>query len=159
MLGQTYKVGFYILMFGILFDVCTRYNYMAQTAIDGTKIATSPIELVTLLAACIVVGIMQVRRGVYSDDLRYLSARTFAETGQIAPSISIGVLIAVAATGGRIYSEIAINGWADVKWAGDVVMFIVMLAMFIPLILLITYLNWRSYRRQEDKLAAQSIDA
>ena len=40
-LGPIYKIGFYIMVFGILFDIYTRFNYLAQTDASGILIVTS----------------------------------------------------------------------------------------------------------------------
>ncbi|MBE6473638.1 MAG: hypothetical protein E7Z99_08790 [Coriobacteriaceae bacterium] len=155
-LGPIYKVGFYIMVFGILFDIFTRYNYLAQTDANGSIIATSPIEFGVLIAACLVVAFMMMRRGVYSDSMRFLESRTFSESGMIAPSIALGAMVAVAATGGRLVNEVILFGWGGVTWAGDFAMLVIMLVMFVSLILLVNYLSWRAYRRQEDALARES---
>lgn len=154
-LGPIYKVGFYIMVFGILFDIYTRYNYLAQVGAGGNAIVTSPIEIGVVIAACLVVSIMMMRRGVYSDSMRYLEARTFGQTGMIAPSIALGVMLAVAAVGGRLYNEVVLFGWGKVTWAGDVAMLVFMIGMFVALILLVNFITWRSYRRREDALARE----
>ncbi len=154
-LGPIYKVGFYILAFGILFDLYTRFNYLAQTDANGNIIASSPIEFAALIGACLVVSIMMMRRGVYSDSLRFTEARTFGQTGMVAPSIALGLLVAVAAVGGRLVNEVLIFGWDKVTWVGDIAMFVIMLCIFVPLVLLCTYASWKSYRRTEDRLAQE----
>lgn len=154
-LGPIYKVGFYIMVFGILFDVYTRYNYLAQVDAGGNTIVTSPLEIGVLIVACFVVAIMMMRRGVYSDSMRFLEARTFGQSGMIAPSIALGAMLAIAAVGGRLYNEVILFGWDKVTWAGDAAMLVVMLAMFVPLILLVNYISWKSYRRREDALARE----
>jgi len=154
-LGPIYKIGFYIMVFGILFDVYTRYNYLAQVDANGNAVVTSPLEIGVVFVACVVVSIMMIRRGIYSDSMRYLEARTFGQTGMIAPSIALGAMLAIAAVGGRLYNEVVLFGWGGITWAGDVAMFIVMIVMFVPLILLINFITWRSYRRREDALALE----
>lgn len=152
-LGPIYKVGFYIMVFGILFDIYTRYNYLAQVDASGTSIVTSPLEIGVLIVACLVVSIMMMRKGVYSDSMRYLEARTFGETGMLAPSIALGVMLAVAAVGGRMYNEVILFGWNKVTWAGDFAMLVIMLVMFVSVIVLVNYIAWKSYRRHEDAMA------
>ncbi|WP_165048420.1 MULTISPECIES: hypothetical protein [unclassified Adlercreutzia] len=154
-LGPIYKAGFYVLAFGILFDVFTRYNYLAQTDADGTPLATSSLELAFLIAACTLVALLMARRGIYSDSLRYLEARSFLDTGAIAPTLGITALICIAAVGGRLYNEVALFGWGEVTWAGDIAMFIFMFGMFGTLFLAAQYFTWRSYRAREDRLAQQ----
>ena len=154
-LGPIYKTGFYILTFGILFDISTRYNYLAQTDANGNPIATSPLELGVLIVACLVVSIMMMRKGVYSDSLRFAEARTFEESGMIAPSIGIALLIAVAAVGGRLFNEVALFGWNGVTWAGDIAMLVAMVFIFAPLFLLVSYSSWKGYRNREDRLAQE----
>lgn len=155
-LGPIYKVGFYIMVFGILFDIFTRYNYLAQTNASGNIIATSPIEFAVLIVACLVVAFMMMRRGVYSDSMRFLESRTFGQSGMVAPSIALGAMLAIAATGGRLVNEVLLFGWGGVTWAGDIAMLAIMLLMFVSLFLLVNYLSWRSYRRHEDALAQES---
>lgn len=154
-LGPIYKVGFYIMVFGILFDVYTRYNYLAQLDANGNAVVTSPLELGVLVAACAFVGIASGRRGVYSDSLRFTEARSFEQTGTIAPSIGLAVLLSAAAVGGRLYNEVMLFGWDKVTWAGDIAMLVVMLGMFVPLFLLANYASWKSYRKREDRLAQE----
>ena len=154
-LEPIYKAGFYIMVFGILFDVYTRYNYLAQVDAGGNAVVTSPLEVAVVLVACVAVGIMMMRKGIYSDSMRYLEARTFSQTGMIAPSIAIGAMIAIAAVGGRLYNEVVLFGWGKVTWAGDFAMLVVMLAMFVLLILLVSFICWKSYRRREDALALE----
>lgn len=154
-LGPIYKVGFYIMVLGILFDIYTRFNYLAQVDASGTSVVTSPLEIGVVIVACVVVSVMMMRRGVYSDSMRYLEARTFGESGMIAPSIALGAMVAVAAVGGRLYNEVILFGWNGVTWAGDLAMLVFMLAMFVPLVLLVNFIAWRSYRRREDSLALE----
>lgn len=154
-LGPIYKVGFYIMALGILFDLYTRFNYLAQTDSSGSVLMQSPLEALVLVVACLTVSIMMTRRGVYSDSLRFTEARTFSETGAIASSALIAAIIAVAGTGGRLYSEVVLFGWAEVTWAGDLAMFVVMFLMFGALLLAGSYLTWRSYRTQEDRAARE----
>ena len=151
-LGPIYKTGFYIMVFGILFDVYTRYNYLAQTEAPGNMLAQGHIESLVLIVACVVVGFMTIRRGVYSDSLQYTEARAFGKSGVIIPSIAVTCLISFAAVGGRLYNEVLISGWNGVTWAGDFAMLIIMLAMFGTLILAVQYFTWRSYRNREDRL-------
>lgn len=151
-LGSIYKIGFYIMVWGILFDLYTRFNYLAQRDVDGNTLVQSPLEYLVLIVACVVVATLMTRRGIYSDSLRFTEARSFAQTGMIVPSIGLAVLIAVAAVGGRLYNEMLIFGWSGVTWAGDIAMFIILLGMFAALVLAIQYLSWRSYRRREDRL-------
>lgn len=155
-IGPIYKVGFYIMTFGILFDIYTRYNYLAQTDVNGNVIVTSPIEFAVLIVACLVVSVMMIRRGVYSDSMRFLEARTFGESGMLAPSIALGAMIAIAATGGRLVNEVLLFGWDGVTWAGDFAMLVLMLAIFVPLVLIVNFISWKSYRRREDALALES---
>lgn len=154
-LGPIYKTGFYILLFGILFDVYTRYNYLAQVDREGNAVVTSPLEIAVLVTACLVVVFMMARRGVYSDSLRFTEAQSFSQTGMVAPSAGIAALLAIAAVGGRLYNEVMLFGWGEVTWAGDIAMLVVMLCMFVPLFLLANYCTWKSYRNREDRLARE----
>lgn len=154
-LGPIYKTGFYIMVFGILFDVYTRYNYLAQIDANGNPMVSSPIELGVLFVACLVVITMAMRKNVYSDSLRFTEARTFGETGMVALAIGTAVLISVAAVGGRLFNEVAIYGWGGVTWAGDLAMFVIMLCMFTPLLLLGCYSAWKNYRTREDRMAQE----
>lgn len=90
-LGSIYKTGFYIMVLGILFDLYTRFNYLAQSDADGNALVQSPLEWLVLVIACFVVAILMARRGVYSDSLRFTEARSFAQTGMIASSIGLAV--------------------------------------------------------------------
>lgn len=154
-LGPIYKVGFYIMILGIAFDLYTRYNYLAQLDANGNAVVTSPLEFGVLLAACLFVGIAQAREGVYSDSLQFTEARSFGQAGLIAPSIGLAVLLSVAAVGGRLYNEVVLFGWDKVTWAGDIAMLVVMLGMFAPLFLLVNYAFWKSYRKREERLAQE----
>lgn len=151
-LGPIYKTGFFIMFFGILFDIYTRFNYLAQTDANGNTLAQNSIETSVLITACLVVGYMMTKRGVYSDSMQYAEARTFPQTGVIAPSIAVACLISVAAVGGRLYNEVIISGWNGVTWIGDIAMLVLLLTMFGTLILSVQYLAWRNYRRREDTL-------
>jgi hypothetical protein len=153
-LGPIYKVGFYILAFGILFDVFTRYNYLAR---ENAPV-NSPVEFIALLLALAFVSVACMRRGIYTDSLQWLEAETFSQTGAIAPSVALAALISLAAVGGRVYYEIALSGLAGVTWAGDIAFLIVMLGMTIPLIIAIQYLSWRDYRKKEAKMASEEED-
>lgn len=151
-LGPIYKTGFFIMVFGILFDVYTRYNYLARTDANGNTLGQNPIESSVLVVACVVVACMMSKRGVYSDSIQYAEARTFTKTGVIIPSVAVACLISVAAVGGRLYNEVLISGWGGVTWAGDFGMLIIMLVMFGTLILTVQYVTWKSYRKREDSL-------
>lgn len=158
LLGPIYKTGFFVLLFGILFDVSTRYNYLAQVDAEGNPLAQNTLETVFLFAACAVVLTLMEKRGVYNDSLRWLQARSFLDTGAIAPTLATAALIAVAAVGGRLYNEVAFFGWSEVTWGGDIAMFVVMFAMFGTLLVSLHYLMWRSYRTREDRLAQSEDD-
>ena len=158
LLGPIYKTGFFVLLFGILFDVSTRYNYLAQVDANGNPLAQSTLETVFLFAACaIVLGLME-RRGVYSDSLRWLQARSFLDTGALAPTLATAALVAIAAVGGCLYNEVAFFGWDEVTWGGDIAMLVVMFGMFGTLFVALQYLMWRSYRNREDRLAQSEED-
>lgn len=154
-LGPIYRTGFLIMVGGILFDLYTRYNYLARTGDGSSLLVENPLEWAVLMAACLTVAVMSARRGVVSDSLRFTEARTFAETGMIPLGIGGALLVSVAAVGGRLYNEIVLFGLSEVTWAGDFAMFIVMMAMFTPLILAVLYLTWKSYRTKEDRLASE----
>lgn len=157
-LAPVYKTGFFVLFFGILFDVSTRYNYLAQTDADGNPFAQNTLETVFLFVACAVVLGMMDRRGVYSDSLRYTEARTFLDTGAIAPALATAALISIAAVGGRLCNEVLLFGWGEVTWAGDIAMLVVMFGMFAILLLALQYFIWRSYRTREDRLLSETED-
>lgn len=156
-LGPIYKVGFHIMALGILFDLYTRFNYLAQTNAEGGVFAQSPFEALVLIAACLTVGIMMRRRNVYSDSLRYTEASSFGETGGVISSALTAAFIAAAATLGRLHNEIIRFGWDGVTWLGDLAMFVVVFLMFGALILIAQYSVWRSYRKRED-LAIEQED-
>lgn len=153
--APAYKAGFYILMFGILFDLWTRFNYLAQIDAAGNVVQQGPIEWAALLVACAVTSVMLIRSGVYSDSLQFTEARTFGESGAIAPAIGAALLVSIAAVGGRVWNEVAIFGWDQVTWLGDLAMLAVLLVMFIPLFVAVQYLWWKSYRTREDRLARE----
>ncbi len=157
-LGEIYRVGFYILALGILFDLYTQYNYLAQSGSGDGAFVQSPIEFIVLVVACVVVGAICAKRGVYSDSLRFAEARTFGETGLVASSLGLAAVMAVAAVGGRLYNEVILFGWGEVTWAGDAAMLVFMLVMFSCLILAVQYAGWRSYRAREDRLAQEERD-
>lgn len=157
-LASVYKTGFFVLFFGILFDVFTRYNYLAQTDANGNPFAQSTLETVFLLVACAVVVGMMGKRGVYSDSLRYTEAHTFLDTGMIAPTLATAALIGIAAVGGRLYNEVVLFGWSEVTWAGDIAMLVIIFGMFAILLLALQYLMWRSYRIREERLLSEAED-
>ncbi len=158
-LAPIYKTGFWVLALGILFDVFTRYNYLAQTDAEGNAVVQSPLEAGVLAGACILVMVMMGYRNVYSDSLRYANARTFGETGSIVPAVCVGLFVAAAATGGRLFSEVALFGWEHVTWAGDAAMFLIIAMMFCALFVAASYLLWFGYRRKEDALAREDTEA
>lgn len=156
-LGPIYKVGFQIMALGILFDIYTRFNYLAQSNVEGGALAQNTFEALVLMAACLTVGIMMRRRNVYSDSLRYTEASSFGKTGGVASSALTAALIAAAATLGRLHNEIIRFGWDGVTWLGDLAMFVVVFLIFGALILVVQYFVWRSYRKWED-LAIEQED-
>lgn len=145
------------MVLGILFDLYTRFNYLARNegTVLGGLFGDNPIESLVLLAAVIVVIIMKSCRGIVSDSLRYTEAQTFAQTGKIASTLALSALVSIAAVGGRLYNEVVKLGWAQVTWAGDIAMLIVLLVIFSVRLLLVEYLMWSSYRKQEDRLAKE----
>ncbi|WP_035425202.1 hypothetical protein [Atopobium fossor] len=155
-LGDIYKTGFYILALGILFDIYTRFNYLAQSQPSNVSgiLGQSPLESTFLFVAIAVVVCMKARRKIVSDDLRYTEARSFLQTGRIGSAVALSALITSAAVGGRLYSEVTKLGWAHITWAGDIAMFVFMLGMFSCFFILAEYGIWRSYRNHEDCLAA-----
>lgn len=157
-LAPIYKAGFWVLALGILFDLFTRYNYLAQTDAQGNAVVQSPLEVGVLAAACILVLTLMGNRNVYSDSLRYANARTFGETGALGPAVCVGLFVAAAATGGRLFSEVALFGWGNVTWAGDLAMFVVMAMMFGGLSVAASYMLWFGYRRKEDALAQDDLE-
>lgn len=157
-LAPIYKTGFYVLLAGMLFDVFTRYNYLAQTDADGNPLAQSSLEVAFILIACAIVLSMMQKRGVYSDTLRYTEARTFLDTGALTPALGAAALVSLAAVGGRLYNEVRLFGWENVTWAGDIAMLVIMLGMFGILFSALQYLIWRSYRTHEDRLLQAESD-
>ncbi len=155
LLAPIYRTGFRIMAGGILFDLYTRFNYIAQSGEGESILADSPLESAVLIVACLYVAIAQARTGVFSDSLRVLESQTFWGTGLPQRGLAIAALIAVAATGGRLYNEVILYGWGQVTWAGDVAMLIVLLALYAGLIVGALYLEWRRYRRAEERLAAE----
>lgn len=151
-LGEIYKVGFYVMAFGILFDVYTRFNYLAQLENDKTFALSNSIEIGVLIAAALIVGTMMIRRGVCSDSLRYTEARTFSETGMVVPTLLIALVPAIAAVSGRIYYEVVFFGWSEVTWLGDIAMLVILFMQFAVICILAQYAMWRSYRKNEDRL-------
>lgn len=157
-LAPIYKTGFYIMAVGITFDIFTRYNYLAQTDASGSASTTSTLETAVLFAACAAVLALMARHNVYSDSLCYTEARTFLETGVVAPTLGLAALVSLAAVGGRLYSEIRLLGFGGVTWLGDFAMMLVMLVMFGALLLALQYLTWKSYRNREDRVLMTEDD-
>lgn len=154
-LAPIYRTGFYILVFGIVFDLYTRFNYLAQADGGASGSLADSVETAALAAACIYVSVAKCRSGVFSDSMRVLEARSFAETGLAPKAAAFGLLVAVAAVGGRLYNEVVLFGWGGVTWAGDVAMLVVVFAEFAAIALAATYFSWRGYRSREDRLARE----
>lgn len=151
-LAPLYRKGFYIFAIGILFDLYTRFNYLAQTGGNGSMLH-DPIELAVFLIAMFFVGIAKARSGIFSDSMRVLEAQSFKETGMIQKGIALAGIISIAAVGGRVYNEIRIFGWGSVTWASDIAILVILLVMFSAMILVFLYLGWRGYRRNEARLS------
>lgn len=157
-LGEIYRVGSTIMALGILFDLYTRFNYLAQRDGGDGLLFQDPVESVVLIAAVVTVAVMKARRGIYSDSLKFTESRTFGEAGLVAPSLGLAALVGAGAVGGRLCNEVALFGWGGVTWAGDIAMFIVVFGMIAGLVLAFQYLSWWSYRRREDALMQEDED-
>lgn len=152
-LGPIYKVAFYIMAYGILFDLFTRYNYLAQGSGQGQALFRDPIESATLIIACVFVGVAMLRRGIYTDSIACAEATSFPLGEHLRSSLALAALASVAAVGGRLYNEVLLFGWGGVTWAGDLAMLVFMVVMITVFALALQYLYWRAYRSKLDRLA------
>lgn len=151
-LAPIYRAGFYILAGGVLFDVSSRFNYLARTG--GGSLGES-VEVAALVAALALVALAKERSGAVSDSLRVLEAKTFGGTGLIWKGAGVSLLIGVAAALGRLSSEVGLGGWASVMWLNDVAIFVIVSALSAAAVLGYLYCCWRSYRSREDRLAGE----
>ncbi|MGI6046147.1 MAG: hypothetical protein ACOYCA_04825 [Eggerthellaceae bacterium] len=151
-LAPIYRTGFYILAGGVLFDIFSRFNYLARTG--GDSLGES-VEVAALLAAFILVAFAKARSGAVSDSLQVLNAASFSETGLIGKGVGVSLLIGAAAALGRLSSEVGLDGWGSVIWSADIAIFLVVFALSAIVVLGYQYSCWRSYRLKEDRLAEE----
>lgn len=151
-LAPIYRAGFYILAGGTLFDVFSRFNYLAR--MGGDSLGES-VEVAALVAALVLVALAKARSGAVSDSLRVLEAETFGGTGLVGKGAGVSLLIGAAAALGRLASEVGLGGWASVTWLADAAIFVIVFAQSAAAVLGYLYCCWRSYRSREDRLARE----
>ncbi|WP_311431022.1 hypothetical protein [Fannyhessea vaginae] len=148
-----YRVGFYILAGGVLFDVYSRFNYLVRTG--GGTLGESN-EVAALVAALALVALAKARSGAVSDSLRVLEAETFGGTGLVWKSAVVSLLIGAASTLGRLPSEDGFGDWTSVIWLNDVAIFVIVSALSAAAVLGYLYCCWHSYRSREDGLPGRA---
>ncbi len=154
-LAPIYRAGFYILAGGALFDVSSRFNYLAEA---GESSLGESVEIAALVAALVLVALAKARGGAVSDSLRVLEAETFGVTGLIWKGASVPLLIGAAAALVRLSSEVGLGGCASVTWLSDAAIYVIVSALSAAAVLGYLYCCWRSYRSREDRLAGENDD-
>lgn len=149
-LASIYRTGFYLLTGGVLFEISSRFNYLARTS--GGSLEES-VEVATLVAALILVALAKARSGAVSDSLRVLETETFDGAGLIWNGVGVSLLIGAAAALGRLSSEIDLSRWTSVMWLNDAAVFVIVSALSAAAVLGHLYCCWRSYRSREGRLA------
>lgn len=107
-LAPIYRVGFYILAGGVLFDVYSRFNYLVRTG--GGTLGESN-EVAALIAALALVALAKARSGAVSDSLRVLEAETFGNWASVIWLNDVAIFVIVSAL-----SAAAVMGYLYCCW-------------------------------------------
>ncbi|RKJ80299.1 hypothetical protein D7X33_06175 [Butyricicoccus sp. 1XD8-22] len=152
-LNRIYRIGFYVLLLGIAFDVILQVtSFGAEGSFVGFHVR--PVEFAALIVSCVLCLVMMVRRGI-GDEGRYAEADRFPHGHYIAFSA-----IAGAIAGGLQgvlcvpkYMEMAPESWLLVAVFSAVGTFVITA----PCIYLIQYGCFRAAKKHREK-AAQAIE-
>ena len=152
-LNRIYRIGFYVLMLGIAFDVILQI-----TSFDAVgrfpSFTVRPVEFAALMISCVLCLVLMVRRGI-GDEGRYAEAERFPRGHYLAFSALAGAI--AGGLEGVLsvprYMEMLPESWLIVTVFSAAGTFVITA----PLIYLLQYACFRAAKKRREK-AAQAIE-
>lgn len=110
------------------------------------------VEYLALMAALILITVIQIRKGVYITGRWCTPDGNFPIAYACAIAAFSGALVGVTAMLTRVYVEVRYVGWEHVTWAGDVAIMAIDAIMIFGAVMLALYASFRAAQKREAKL-------
>lgn len=145
-LNSIYRIGYLVLMFGILFDLFLQYVPM----LGAENVSVRPVEFAVFLVANILCLVLMVRKGISDDDSRYAEADSFPRGYYIRVSL-LGALMASV-----LFGAIQVYRFSEIGLTDTVLVVLITTAsIFIftaPTIFGVQYFCYRLAKKRRDKM-------
>lgn len=151
--NRIYKTGFLMLAFGTLLGLFYSINlsqvrsvaFDESTSLDGLTVFMFGLLFVT----CVVCTVMQVRKGIVDEHVRFADTNAFPTGYFTLVSVFTGVAVVLVCGLCRCIAEIQIIGLAQVHWGINFLMNVPTGVFVTLLLVLVFYVTYRAAKRRQ----------
>ena len=145
--SRVYKIGYYILSFGIFIDLLLQLTGV-QFGVDGAQVTFRPVELLVFIAAQIACAVLMARRGLM-DDNGFAEAETFPLKHYVLVGLAAGAVAAAIVSVANFRNSAAWSGFdRGTLFAAIAIQFLVMVPFTAALIVLAYYAAFRAAKKR-----------